>query len=422
MSSSKWLSSELSERLSGQYICHQSMTSKAGSDTSTNLVQDKACLHTPTTSEFGSHNGYNDAHNCPAPSPFSPSPTPLPIRVPKHEGPKGRRVQDVCNSAPDTEQRKPRRSARSSVYPSKRAHSPHDRGPTRFEEFLDTSETYSCGVSKLDPGHQFATVVDEITSIAVKRFCSLRIHAPVAKSIDSLPRRRRKRSRLAHRKKSATVAPSSGSEVSDDILTGQRPVKVEPKVWPCPFFVKDRKSHISCLTRHCLLSIADVREHLILKHRRPLYCSVCYEVFPTDKLRDAHMRSWECVHLPEPPTVLEGITDAQVQLLEEQENSGDLVSGSQLIQWYQVWQVVFPHAQPFPWPCSFSSREFKVYELRRFWKRNGEGIISDVLREHQLQGYNIANEERNLKALFSLVADRAVDDLLLIQTGQAQAV
>lgn len=389
-------------------------TFTAGSVTA--LSRGQQHTHTTTTSEFGGHIGYDETHDRPTPSFSCKILESLSIRVWKCEASSGRGHQDVCSRASDLEQRISPKATGNFVSPSHRAHFAEEQGSSTADECLDTAETYSPGAPKLDPGHIFAAVVDEVSRTAVEKFSITRKRSSRGNSMDRHPLYGRTQSWLGSRQDTVTAAPSSHSIDSNTVLL-ERSMETGPRVWPCPFFVKDKKYHISCLTRHCLLSLADVREHLCLMHRNPIYCSVCYEIFPTVRLRDRHMRGWKCLH--QPPVTFHGITDRQVRALDEQESTADMAPGSQLRQWFEIWRVVFPCTEPPPGSCFFSRRELEVYELRRFWKINGEDIISDVLGQYRLQEHSMKNEERNLEALYSVAADHAVDDLLLIQTTQA---
>jgi hypothetical protein len=138
---------------------------------------------------------------------------------------------------------------------------------------------------------------------------------------------------------------------------------------------------------------------------------VCYKTFKTVKLRDTHMRDQEC-HF-QLPVVFNGIRDSQVRDLQKLQTAGDKAPFLQERQWVNMWCIVFSCTQLPPSPFSFTQQELAVYEFRCFWERHGEHIIANVLEKYGLQHYKIENEERSLEALSSLVADRAVDCLLL---------
>ncbi|KAH8768189.1 hypothetical protein F5883DRAFT_69620 [Diaporthe sp. PMI_573] len=258
----------------------------------------------------------------------------------------------------------------------------------------------------LDSACLFAGVVDELTRNAVERFNSANMSPSRRRFMDLCLEKGHKRPRLG-----SCQDPASAGSVSDttenDTARVEHPVESAPRVWPCPFFVRDRVSHLSCLTRHCLLSLDDVREHLCSEHLEPIYCSICYETFPTARLRDDHMRSQQCSHRL--PVVFDGLRDSQVRALQRQGSAADDIPDLQESQWIKIWSVVFSCARPPPSPFSWSQRELRVSQFRRFWERYGEDIIADVLAKHRLQQYNIGDEERNLDVLQLLVADLAVD-------------
>ncbi|KAH8751639.1 hypothetical protein F5883DRAFT_208113 [Diaporthe sp. PMI_573] len=291
-----------------------------------------------------------------------------------------------------------------------RAHLCQGKSPVTAEEHLDTHETYDTGSLNLDPPHSFAGVVDELTRTAVERFNSAHVSSSSERALDPNPEKCRKRSRL-HPCQETTSAASISDSVESDVVLVEHSINSAPRIWPCPFFVRDRASHLSCLTRHCLQSIDDVREHLCSVHLEPIYCSVCYETFPTVRIRDTHMRSRGCRHRL--PVIFDSLRDSQVRELERQRSAADTVPDLQARQWIQIWSVVFSCTQPPPSPFSFSQGELEVYRFRDFWKRHGEDIIADVLAKHRLQQYDIKDEERNLELLYQLVADRAVDCMLV---------
>lgn len=271
------------------------------------------------------------------------------------------------------------------------------------------------GASVLDPAHKFGEVVDELTRTAVERFGSVHASPSRKRSISPCTEKCRKRSRLG-----PCQDPTSAGSISDfeegDVVLVEHPVEAPAQIWPCPFFVRDRTSYLSCWTRHCLLSVDDVREHLCSAHLEPIHCSVCYETFQTVKLRDSHMRRQECLHRL--PTVFDGLRDSQVRELERQGAAGDKAVGLQARQWVKMWCIVFSCTQLPPSPFSFSTQELAVPEFRRFWMTHGEDIIANVLAKHKLRQYKIENEERSLQALYSLVADHAVDRLVLTQNAK----
>lgn len=412
---SSWRDSSRSACSGSQYTCSDSSTFTAGMVTPTSLIQHQA--HTPTTSESRSYTGCRDAQDYSGPTLSFATSNSIPIRASDHLVPVSRGPWNIRRWALDIEQSVPPGPAPNSRNAFVWSNLHKDQISTTAEEDLDTPQTYSPGTPKLDPDHVFSTVIDEVANTAVDEFCSIQETPSTGNSHATFSHYFRTNMRPNSHRNSAIGASLYDPDERDTVLV-EHTEEEGPQIWPCPFFVMDKQSHISCLTRHCLLSMTDVREHLCLMHRNPIYCSVCYETFATVKLRDVHMRGWRCP--PQPPVIFEGITDAQVHALDEQQVAGAMTTVSELGQWLEIWETVFPSTRLPCSPWSFTRREFEVYELRRFWKRFGENIISNILQKYGFQGYNIENEERNLEALFSVAADRAVDTLRFIQIAQNQ--
>lgn len=359
------------------------------------------------SSDIGNCTERNDVDIRPA----STSIEQLQNRVPEQSIPSERRSQDLCKWAPDSEPRNTDREDLNSVIASESWSDlpSQDRISPTVEASLDTTETCNPEARRLDPGDEFSAVLGEVARTAVDAFLAAERTSKNG-STKSNQYHCLKRSKAEPCKEVTNAAVHSDSEEGDIVLVEQ-PLEAEPQIWPCPFFVKDRISYLTCLTRHCLLSISDVREHLSLMHRIPIYCSVCYETFTTIRLRDIHMRHSQCISRL--PVEFDGITYLQMCELEDQEETNGEAPALQQEQWYKVWRTVFPKLHPPPSPLLFSNHEFKVYEVRRFWKKFGEDIISDVLTARGLQKYSIGNEGRNLEALYFLVADRAADEVFM---------
>lgn len=245
---------------------------------------------------------------------------------------------------------------------------------------------------------------------AVEKFVSTHLGPLRKRSVSPGSDKSRKRSRLS----------LSEDQRRDDFIfdCGQsntapveHPAEAAPRIWPCPFFVRDRRLYRNCWTRHWLLSLADVREHLCTVHLEPIHCPVCYGTFPAVSLRDKHMRSQNC-HFELPPG-FDGLRDSQIRDLEKQGIAEDMAPGIQERQWVKMWCIVFSCTRRPQSPFCFSRQELAVYEFRRFWEMHGQHIIANFLEIHGLQQYEIENEERSLQALFSRVADHAADHLLL---------
>lgn len=277
---------------------------------------------------------------------------------------------------------------------------------------LDEPTPPSSDTQGTHPAQQFAGVVDQLAKTAVERFRSVQVSPSRKRSRSPCSEKCRKRSRPGPCQDPTSAGSSSDFEERDIVLV-QHSLKAAPQIWPCPFFVRDRVAYRSCWTKHCLISLEDVREHLCSMHLEPIHCSVCFETFPSVTLRDTHMRSRDCLY--QLPRIFNGLRDYQVRELERQGKADNRLPCLLARQWVRMWCIVFSCTQLPPMPFSLSQEEFAAYEFRQFWKTHGENIIADVLAEHRLQDYKIENEERSLQALYCSVADQAADCLVLSQ-------
>lgn len=370
------------------------------------LNHQQSSLPTPVTSIFGCEVRHSGNHSYPdAESSYASL-----EQILKRVGTSVRGCNDVCEWVSNIEREKSPSEDPDSGNPSDWTHLSAGRTRSLTESHMQNYETYSSGVLKFEPAHNFAGVVDELTSTAVETFHLTHTKPSRKRSMETTSEKGHKRPRLGSCQDPASAA-SVSETTENDTFPVEHPIESMPRVWPCPFFVRDRVSHLSCLTRHCLLSMNDVREHLCSEHLEPIHCSVCYETFSTARIRDDHMRSRKCSHRL--PVIFDGIGDCQVRELQRQGSAADKIPDLQASQWIKIWSVVFSCTRPPPSLFSFSQEELRVYQFRRFWEKYGEKMIADVLEKHRLQHYNIEDEERNLDALHLLVADRAVDCLLL---------
>lgn len=387
-----------------QEHCHCCTGSRTLSDVPTTLMPHQNNLLTPTTSTSGRELGNNDGHGG--------SNDPSSRASPRHMPENMQIFQGVCEWVSTVEPGNTVCEDEKYESTSEWVHLSKSRSLPAAERQLDRHKPPTSDAQLPHPAHQFAGVVDELAKTAVEGFRSVQVSPQRKRSMSPCPEKCRKRSRLGPGQDPTSAGSNSDSEERSVVLF-QRPTDTAPRIWPCPFFVRDRVSYLSCWTRHCLLTLEDVREHLCSVHLEPIHCSVCFETFPTVTLRDTHMRSRDCLH--QLPVIFDGLRDSQVRELQRQGKSDDKLPCLRARQWVKMWCIVFSCTQLPPSPFSFSQREFAVYEFRQFWETHGENIIADVMAKYRLQDYKIENEERSLQALYSLVADHAVDCLVVTQ-------
>lgn len=255
----------------------------------------------------------------------------------------------------------------------------------------------------LEPGHPFAAVTGDLKAILVDRFLSTCSPRPGKRALLSWPQRARKRPRLAWSDPYMDIELGSDSEDLDTVVVHHAGARTS--TFACPFYLMDRVRHEACLTRHSLSTIEDVKEHMWTSHRRPNFCPICKETFATMRARDDHIRGRNCEHR-EAPT-FDGLTDGQIQQLARQGSP----PSSRESQWYALWEVVSPSGPRPSSPYYSTEQEFRVVALRSFCEANGRTIISDFLREKDLQGWEVSDEERSLAVLYKIVLHDAIDEV-----------
>lgn len=255
----------------------------------------------------------------------------------------------------------------------------------------------------LDPGHPFAAVTGDLKAVLVDRFLSACESRPAKRALLSWPTKMRKRPRLSWSDPYMDVELASDSEDVDTVVVHHSGERVSTFV--CPFYLLDKDRHEKCLTRYSLPTIEAVKEHLWESHRRPKFCPICKETFPTLSARDGHIRGGSCE--PSDSPTFDGLTDRQIQQLARRSSR----HSSKESQWYELWDVVSPSGPRPLSPYYSNEQEFRVVALRRFWEANGRNIISDFLRDRNLQGWEVSDEERSLAILYNVVLHDAIDEV-----------
>ncbi|KAK3367535.1 hypothetical protein B0H63DRAFT_529254 [Podospora didyma] len=143
----------------------------------------------------------------------------------------------------------------------------------------------------------------------------------------------------------------------------------------CPFFRRDATAYKECLNLR-LKRIRDVKQHLQRRHYQPPNsCPLCFEVLPSRKSFDEHVRSRECTpRSPMTTTALDGVSR------EAQERLSVRVSRalSAKDQWYTVWDILFGKDSRPENPHLGSMVEETMTMIRKFWRSKGPEIIPAV--------------------------------------------
>lgn len=241
-----------------------------------------------------------------------------------------------------------------------------------------------------------AQATKELADIAYGQFLSSHQRQSNKRLFIPWQSQNRKRPKLMQSSDQLEVLHTSDSDDGETVLVKKA------KFFACPFYIRNN-NYTKCVTRHHLDSIEEVKEHICWEHRRPMFCPVCKEEFPSGKDRDAHIRLRTC--RANTSTIPEGITDDQEERLNREEKS----SLSEDLWWFQIWETVFPHVERPSSAFYTGEREVSVCAFRQFWMQSGEELVAAFLEKEECQSYSIRNEERKLRAIYDDVVEKVVD-------------
>ncbi|KAI1736965.1 hypothetical protein F4680DRAFT_429782 [Xylaria scruposa] len=174
----------------------------------------------------------------------------------------------------------------------------------------------------------------------------------------------------------------------------------------CPFYIRQKERHLSCLTRADLREIKDLKRHLWTAHRQPSYCPTCHNTYVLSEDWENHVRLRSCMSSSKPRP--EGISALQMQRLAQ---PGDPWV-SREAQWLLIWETVFPGIELPSLTSLFGEVETVVWMLRDFWSAEGDRIVCGFLSERRQQTLR-PQDEPNVLTLGSLVLNRLIDQLVV---------
>lgn len=191
-----------------------------------------------------------------------------------------------------------------------------------------------------------------------------------------------------------------------DYMNNQYADIKHPESLACPYYKEDKYKHQVCLVKNEFESIEDIKQHLYVDHRQPVSCPVCQGRFATYILRNNHLRNERCQ--PSGLPVAEGLTEQQVDDM----STVNELSESQENAWFRLWNIVFPDKNRPASPFYSDMQGLVVAVLRKFWRKRRQSIVAEVMRQRNLQHYEIQDEEQNLEWLYETVLGKAVEKTL----------
>jgi hypothetical protein len=81
-------------------------------------------------------------------------------------------------------------------------------------------------------------------------------------------------------------------------------------------------------------------------------------------------------------------------------------------RWFEIWDTIFPHIVRPSSAFYTGERDVAVCAFRKFWRENGEQLVTDFLKTRACQSYSMEIEETTLQTIYDLVEEDVVDRIL----------
>ncbi|KAK2058725.1 hypothetical protein LY76DRAFT_48005 [Colletotrichum caudatum] len=213
------------------------------------------------------------------------------------------------------------------------------------------------------------------------------VHAALSKYLDQRKRQQR----------------SSGQPIQASVSSkNQRRLEIA-----CPFYKVDPLKHSGCLKGARLLSISQVKDHLLQQHRMPFYCPVCKSDFQTAASRDRHIVKRVCSFKEGFP--YEGVSDDQRRLLLSRRKRMGLKQ-----HWHKICALlqikISGSASPYLVDTNIVANE--VMGFRDFWRKYGQSCVADFLVTVNLNQWNRRKEEQDLASLYADILEGVSETLI----------
>jgi len=176
---------------------------------------------------------------------------------------------------------------------------------------------------------------------------------------------------------------------------GHRNTGEQKRCFACPMYKYDKAQHKSC-SRLQLTRVRDVKQHLLRRHRRGIYCPICKKLFADEISRDVHTNKLACM---EPPggVSITGITDKQKNSLSRRVNR----SLNEIEQWNSIWDILFPES-PRPGSPYVANKLVEAIDMiSDCWQRQGSAFIQELIEAK----HGDANFDRRLLAASSEISE-----------------
>ncbi|KAI0549837.1 hypothetical protein F4679DRAFT_544854 [Xylaria curta] len=314
---------------------------------------------------------------------------------------------DSSSTPTSTTQPSTLRSVSTGNYPSSRIASHPDDSDSGDKYGVYLFDALLSRTPSTSAKEDFAGEVKELACIALEELL-LAIspigYNPKGDKDKCLLERVRKRLNAFWFKKRMRIEQRLDPDDDDTVVVGSSMFKTHHL--PCPFYIRQKERHLSCLKRADLREIKDLKQHLWTTHRQPSYCPTCHNTYVLSEDWEHHMRLGTCMSSSKPRP--EGISALQMQRLTRPDDPWV----SRETQWFLIWETVFPGVELPSLPFLFGEVETVVWMLRDFWSAEGDRIVCGFLSERQQQTFQPQKDEPNVMTLGSLVLNCLIDQLV----------
>lgn len=175
----------------------------------------------------------------------------------------------------------------------------------------------------------------------------------------------------------------------------------QKRMLACPYRKLDPHRHRDCL-KYTLHRIKDVKQHINRRHKKlNIYCPRCCAAFRSQIERDEHTRNSDCEIGTK--SMLEGVTKEQWEKL----NKCSSRNVSLELQWFNMWDILFPGQERPRSAFSGSYIEEVVHLIRDCWNAKRSTLIYHAARDHG----NITIDKDLLNRLMATLFNRLEEEV-----------
>lgn len=276
---------------------------------------------------------------------------------------------------------------------------------------VDDDATLEAAISTpptLEADHPLVEAASILIDSLIKKFRSQLSHESTKQL--NIVRRMPERKKIRLMYSEACVDVEQTSDLEDLGTVVPQHMNEQTKNLACPFYLWNKQRYRTCLTRHHLQNIEQVREHLWAIHQRPTFCPVCGRTFSRMEERDNHIRSRKCTPPKTTLPTFEGLTISHIRELARQ--AGLPMSTEK--RWFRMWATIFPGAER-PVSMFYSTEEeSRVCALRDFWAMHKHSMVKSLQETQGCQAHPLSYQSEDLVTLCNTVLNGAIDKILQV--------